>query len=268
MATPKADIRTELDETIDRLERDLRTALDRSEDAERHRDEILAMAGHELRTPLSALLLHLQAIERAGKVDPSRQFSGQELVDRLKTPISQAKKLHEMLDRLLDTSRVRTATIHLQYEAVDLSLLLGGAVARFEAAAQTAGSRIELAAPDCVIAYVDSFRIEQVLSNLISNAVKYGNGSMISVRLRRDQDNAYIEVEDRGIGIAAADQERVFQRYERATSQHRNASMGLGLYILREIVKAHGGEVGVQSTPGKGSLFTVQLPLRRLPETP
>ncbi len=110
-------------------------------------------------------------------------------------------------------------------------------------------------------ALLDRTRLEQIASNLVSNAVKYGRGRPISVRVRAEGARVRLEVEDRGIGIAPGDQERIFGRFERAVSSRNYAGLGLGLWIVRRIVEAHGGTIAVRSAPGEGSTFTMDLPL-------
>ena len=116
-----------------------------------------------------------------------------------------------------------------------------------------------------MIGYFDRMQLEHVVGNLVSNALKYGAGRPVALRLRGDEESAVIEVEDHGIGIAASDLGRVFERFERASGAHREKSLGLGLYIVRNLVEAHGGTIGVRSAPGDGSTFIVTLPRKRLP---
>jgi signal transduction histidine kinase len=125
------------------------------------------------------------------------------------------------------------------------------------------GSELRLEASEPVVGYVDQIRIEQVMTNLISNAIKYGAGKPIAIELTGNGEEAKLTVRDQGIGIAPEAQERIFNRFERATQARAGESLGLGLFITREIVYAHGGEIQVSSEPGKGSTFTVRIPLKR-----
>jgi signal transduction histidine kinase len=131
----------------------------------------------------------------------------------------------------------------------------------FSSAAAAAGSSLVAHAEGQVVGYVDPTRIEQVLGNLIDNAVKFGMGSPIEVDLRADSDAAVISVRDHGPGIALEEQQEIFRRYRRGSAAAGLGGLGLGLHVVREIVESHGGSVGVDARPGKGSTFTVTLPL-------
>jgi signal transduction histidine kinase len=115
-------------------------------------------------------------------------------------------------------------------------------------------------APGEVRCALDPDRMDQVVSNLLSNAVKYGREGPVEVRVRREQDRAVLEVEDHGIGVAPEDQERIFERFERAVPARHFGGIGLGLWIVRQLVEAHGGTIRVRSVPGQGATFTVELP--------
>ena len=224
--------------------------------AVRVRDDFLSIAGHELRTPLSALVLQLDAVRRQLErapldVDKARQRLGKALgaIDRLEALI------HE----LLDVARITAGRMELRREEVDLATVAAEVVERHAEQAARAGSTIALDA-HAARGQWDRLRVEQVVTNLVSNAVKYGAGQPIEVAVAADGDRARIVVRDHGIGIPPEDRARVFERFERAVSDRHYGGLGLGLWISRQIVEAHGGRIAVDDAEGGGSAFTVELP--------
>jgi PAS domain S-box-containing protein len=217
------------------------------------RDEFLSVASHELRTPLTALKLRLQSLQRA---------LHQNEKDRRKIDgaARQCERLERLIEDLLDVSRVTTGHFALELSPCDLVEIVQDAVERSRDEAIAAGSRIDLEACGALTGVWDPIRIEQVVTNLLSNAVKYGEGKPISVVLDGDVESAELCVHDRGVGIAASDLERIFDRFERAGTRRAHGGLGMGLYIAREIVQAHGGSIRVGSTQGEGSQFSVSLP--------
>ncbi|WNG18273.1 sensor histidine kinase [Cystobacter fuscus] len=238
----------------------LRQSLARAEQAVAIRDEFLSVASHELKTPLTPLNLKLQALRRelsaaSPSASPERSLGHIEMAQR------QVKKLVELVDDLLDVSRIGAGRLELHPEKVNLAALLQEVVWRFEPEAARAGSTLELEAPQPLMAWVDPFRFEQVLDNLLSNALKYGAGKPIRVRLEPQEGRALVTVRDEGIGIPSAALERIFHRFERAVSGRHYGGLGLGLYITRKIVESSGGGIVASSAPGQGATFTVDLPL-------
>jgi PAS domain S-box-containing protein len=222
-------------------------------EAVRARDEFLSVASHELRTPITTIGLQAEVLSRAVRDDAPR------LAERCVVIQRQAERLEKLVATLLEVSRIATGRISLQLEPVDL-----GDVAR-EVATETAswapaGQQIGVEAAPAVVGTWDRLRLVQIATNLVSNAVKYGEGKPILVRVRTEDEAAVFEVIDEGIGIAAEDRERIFDRFERAVSGHHYGGLGLGLWIVREIVRVLDGTVAVQSEPGTGSKFSVRLP--------
>ncbi|SEM00844.1 Signal transduction histidine kinase [Stigmatella aurantiaca] len=232
----------------------------RAQEAIRVRDDFLSVAAHELKTPLTALRLNLERTlllaQRAGpKVT---------LDNALNASLRQLSRLQQLLDALLDVSRVSSRRLKLEVGTVDLVELARELAQRLEPAARVAEVEFRLELPSEPIVLIgDRLRLEQVLNNLLTNALKYGDGKPVCLRVEEREDMASIQVTDQGIGIAPADQSRIFERFERATTTEQSGSLGLGLYIAREIVSAHGGTITVDSHPGQGSTFQVLLPLRR-----
>jgi signal transduction histidine kinase len=223
--------------------------------AARAREEFLAVASHELRGPLGTLRFAVQLLLRDHRSGSNRSPEA-----RLRIVERQADRLVRLGDALLDVSRITAGRLELAREETDLAELARDAAARLAEEAAEAGSSITCEAPAPVLARVDRARLEQVIQNLLSNAVKYGSGKPVRVTVRAAEGRAHIEVVDQGIGIAGADQERIFGRFERAVSGRNYAGLGLGLWIARHIVEAHGGVIRVASAPGAGSTFTVDLP--------
>ncbi|MBF5045305.1 PAS domain S-box protein [Aggregicoccus sp. 17bor-14] len=227
------------------------------------RDEFLSVASHELKTPLTSLLLRLDSLarqavlERTGQVPlPAAQL------DMLRR---QVRKLSDLVDGLLDVTRIGAGRIQLRLEPVDLGALAREVAARFELQAQRAGGRLEVEVPESVIGQWDRLRLDQVVTNLVSNALKYGAGKPVRLRAVLEPDGAHarLEVQDAGIGIAEEHRARIFGRFERAVSERHYGGLGLGLFITHQLVTALGGSVSVASALGEGSTFSVRLPLAR-----
>jgi signal transduction histidine kinase len=219
------------------------------------REEFLHVASHELRGPIGTLRLTVQLLGR-----DARKGRQENLAERLRVVDRQAGRLARLADMLLDVSRITAGRLELAREPGDLAAAVREVVARLEDEAAEAGVEIHLDAPGEVRCAFDAARMEQVVSNLLSNAVKYGREAPVAVRVRDGGGRAIVEVEDHGIGIAPEDQERIFDRFERAVSARHFAGIGLGLWIVRQLVEAHGGTIRVRSAPGEGATFTVELP--------
>ena len=220
------------------------------------RDEFLSIASHELRTPLTPLQLLLQRM----LVGPQR-LTAEELKSALQRSERQVQRLAALTENLLDVSRISSGGLKLNRETVDLAQTAHEVGERFRDAAARAGSQLEVRAEGPIVGNWDSLRVEQVLTNLVTNAMKYGNGQPIALTVEQRGDAAHVEVRDHGIGIDPRKQARIFDRFERAVSPRSYGGLGLGLYIARQIVEAHAGTIRVQSAEGEGSLFTVELPL-------
>ena len=219
--------------------------------AVRIRDDFLSLASHELNTPLTPLKLQLDVIARSSGANAFREHLEVSLrqVDRIKTLVAQ----------LLDVSRIGAGRLLLEPQPVDLAELTRAVVARF--AAQPEAPPIEVVVEARPAGAWDLFRLDQVITNLISNALKYGGGKPVEVTVGLDGAWARLSVVDHGIGVAAGEQERIFGRFERAVPARNYAGLGLGLWIVRQVVEASGGTVSVESALGEGARFTVRLPL-------
>jgi signal transduction histidine kinase len=217
------------------------------------RDDFLSIAGHELRTPLAAMLLQIQSTHRFAR----KEGAPPRVVERLEKANASGCRLQTLVDQLLDVSRIRSGRLTLEPERTDLVELAREVVARH---ADT-GSALSVEAPEELVGLWDRSRLDQVVTNLVSNAIKYGEGKPVEVRLSRVAERAVLRITDRGIGIPEAEQQKIFERFERAAGAKEYAGLGLGLWITKQVVAASGGTIEVKSAPGNGTTFTVTLPL-------
>jgi PAS domain S-box-containing protein len=224
------------------------------------RDEFVAIATHELRTPLSALQLQLASLQRA--LDRGQPLPPERLHQGLASARRQADRLNHLISHLFDVARISAGRLELEREEVDLTALAHRLLGRMEDVLVTAGCEPVVHAGGPVVARVDKLRVEQVLMNLLSNAMKYAPGQPVELSVEQEDGHAVIAVRDWGPGIPRDAQGRVFERFERASGTHAQASLGLGLYISRQIARAHGGELSVEEPPsGPGARFVLRLPL-------
>jgi signal transduction histidine kinase len=222
------------------------------------RDQFLAVASHELKTPLTALMLVVSGVERTLERLPAAPPLMRSKIEVLSR---QARRLDQLVTNLLDVARIEAGRLHVHIEDVDLCAIVREVAERHEQHAARAGCSVDVTAGEPVTGAWDRSRLDQVVSNLLSNAIKYGAGKPISVAVEANGHTARLSVSDHGIGIAPGDHERVFQRFERAIEKGFSG-MGLGLWITREIVTRLGGSIRVDSRLGEGARFTVELPLR------
>jgi signal transduction histidine kinase len=174
----------------------------------------------------------------------------------------QIKAMMRLIDDMMDVARIRSNRLSIRNGEVELSALLARVVDGLSNQAVAAGSSITLHASNAVTGLWDEFRIEQVVINLATNALRYGEGKPVEISLTRQPDGACIIVRDQGRGISPPDQQRIFEQFERIANHDGTGGLGLGLYITRQLVEAHGGTIRVESKLGEGSVFTVWLPLQ------
>lgn len=229
----------------------------RLQDAVRARDEFLSIASHELKTPITALALYLDALLRRREGEPE---AAPALRDRVEGARRQVRRLTHLVNDLLDVSRLSAGRLDLDLQQVDLAALVREVVERHRREALAAGCAVEVAAPSPVVGLWDRSRLDQVATNLLSNAIKYGKGRPIRIEVGAEGGRARLAVTDHGVGVDPADHERIFQRFERAASPHDFGGLGLGLWIVREILVRVGGTVRVDSRAGAGACFVVELP--------
>jgi signal transduction histidine kinase len=230
-----------------------------SEAAVQARDDFLAIASHELRTPLTALRLLADRLvrrsSRSGEAEPTDNGD-----DRILILHRQVARLSTLVDNLFEMSRLTAGRPALDRQPTAVAPLLRQLLTRYAPVARTQKCELQLEASEDVVAELDANRLEQVLTNLLSNAVKFGAGKPIRVSLHVRTGCFSIAVRDEGIGIALPDQRRIFERFERASSTRNYGGLGLGLWICRRVIEEMGGTIAVDSRPGAGATFTVELP--------
>jgi signal transduction histidine kinase/PAS domain-containing protein len=228
-------------------------------EAVKARDVFLSVASHELKTPLTSLRLQTQSMAR-----DLRRAEDSALVRTISPKVDaveqQLRRLTELVNGLLDVSRITGQKLQLFPERTDLTALTEEVAHRFHPVLAKTGCEMRLDLAGEVFGTWDRLRLDQVITNLLSNAVKYGAARPIEIVLREDGRRARLTVRDEGIGIASEDQNRIFERFERAVAETHVPGFGMGLWIAREIVEAHAGHIVVESAPGRGSRFTVELP--------
>jgi signal transduction histidine kinase/CheY-like chemotaxis protein len=229
-----------------------------AEDAIQARDDFLCVASHELRTPLTPLKLHIEALRRA--TTQATEISPERLLERVGKMDRQCTRLERLVDHLLDVSRISAQTMKLELEAMDLVETVREIVEQTRDEAGSCGPEIRFAVTEPVWGSWDRLRVEQVVSHLLSNAMKYGAGEPIDVSVVEEPGVVRLLVKDRGGGIPAGQQERIFGRFERAASTRNAGGLGLGLWIVNQIAAAHGGVVRVDSKPNAGATFSFELP--------
>lgn len=228
----------------------------------RLREDFIAIAAHELKTPLTSLKLQLsllnqlalQAREQALCVPPDR------LVLKTETMNRQLGRLDGLIENLLDLSRAVAGRLVLDYEDTSLKAVVEEVLERFAENAVKAQCPVTMTAEGACEGVWDRQRLDQIVTNLLSNALKYGSGKPVELQLRCHGDTVSLKVKDLGIGISPEDHGRIFERFERAVSSQHFGGFGLGLWIVKQLVTAMGGTISVQSTPGQGSEFIVHLP--------
>jgi signal transduction histidine kinase len=225
------------------------------------RDEFLMMATHELKTPVTPLSLQLDTFLHLFESGAYKDIDPARLVRMLRTSRGQVERLARLINELIDVSRLSSDKLKLDFTDVDLNELTHKVVNDFSEEIKRSGSEVKITHKDLIKGTWDPFRLEQVLINLLINSLKYGVGKPIEITLSQSSDKAKLEIADQGIGISEADHDRIFKRYERAVSSKNFSGLGLGLYISQEIVSLHNGNISVQSKPGTGSRFMVELPL-------
>jgi signal transduction histidine kinase len=226
------------------------------------RDEFLSIASHELRTPLTSLSMELQMLARGVEKLPASE--PQERVAQLSSKsLKHVIRLTQLLDELLDLTRIQVGKFEVNQVAGDLVPMLRDVVAKFSFEASEKGTLITIKTPHRMVTAFDPVKLEQVITNLISNAIKYGSGTPVEVALTETSEEVQIIVTDHGSGIPLELQEKVFQRFERVDSDPNVKGLGLGLYISHQIVEAHGGKLTVESICEPKNLsftsFTVHL---------
>ena len=234
-----------------------RMRLAQAGEAIRLRDEFLSIASHELKTPLTALQLQLQLLSNNDQL----RAMGEKLTTNVDRARRLAERLGQLVEALLDVSRIATGQLTLNLESFEIGEVAREIAERMRDSATAARCALSVEVSGPIQGRWDRLRIEQVLMNLISNSIRYAAGQPIQVSVTREQNDAVIEVRDRGPGIPEAELSRIFERFERAASPRHYGGMGLGLYVAREIAEAHGGTIVARNLPQGGACFRVRLPI-------
>jgi two-component system, OmpR family, sensor kinase len=238
---------------------ELRQLVAELRDSVRARDDFIAIAVHELRNPMAPMLgiaqLALTTARNAGDTCPPRVTA---LLERMQ---GVAQTFIKRATQLLDVSRIETGNLRLEPAVTDLSALVNSIAQRYDAAAARGRSALHLDVENKVAGLLDRLAVEQVIENLLSNALKFGMGQPVTLRLRLEGQLARLEVQDRGIGMNLDQQKRIFERFEQVMAQHRGGGFGIGLWVASRLVAAMDGRISVSSLPGEGATFTVRLPL-------
>ncbi len=226
------------------------------------RERLISVAAHELRGPICSLRLCIQALRRADAKRASEGKPGSatrlmDIIDR------EERRLARLIDDLLDMARVRSGQLVLDLEYVDLCGVLQDVTTRMSMEAERAGCTLQVDAAASLVGHWDRARLDQVVTNLLGNAIKFGEGRPITISASSSPDGsiARLSVTDNGVGIAPGQQQQIFEPFKRAAGPNRYKGLGLGLYIVRNIVNQLGGSLAVKSAPGLGATFTVELPL-------
>lgn len=227
------------------------------------RDEFLSIASHELRTPMTPLKLQIQSLISHIPKKTLYTLSEDRLQRMAETMDRSISRLSLLVDNLLDVSRLNAKKLTLNYEEFSINELIREVIKRFKSQITVSGSTVQFLEYRQVVASLDRLRIDQVIVNLLTNAIKYGNNNPIEIMLTQNSDFVVITFADKGKGIAADNLSLIFEIYERAHTKSDVGGLGLGLYITKQIVEAHGGTISVSSEMDKGSIFTVKLPLTR-----
>ena len=227
------------------------------------RDEFLSMAAHELRTPITPLNLQMQLFIKMYKDGSIANVPTERIVRLLQTSQTQVVRLSRLVGELVEVSRIKAERLDLKRETVELVSLAEGVLTSFTEEIKRTSCEIKFEASGPVHGEWDPFRLEQVMINLLTNALKYGPGRPVEIRIWSESGKAFFEIRDYGIGIDEADHTRIFERFERASSSQHYGGLGLGLYIACKIARLHDGDIRVESRLGEGAKFTVELPLSK-----
>jgi predicted ATPase/signal transduction histidine kinase len=227
------------------------------------RDQFLSTASHELRTPITSLKLTIESMLHGAGAKPLP--SPATYSDRLRRILHSTNRLEHLVNELLDVTRIEQGQAALSLAEMDLGALVREVVEHFEFDLARAGCQVSVACPSPIVGVWDASSLEQVVTNLLGNAIKFGAGHAIEVVVRDTGQFVELQVTDHGIGIDADRVPKIFDRFERAVSSTHYGGLGLGLYLARVIVEGHGGTITVASRVGEGTTFTVRLPRRAAP---
>ncbi|MDO8638228.1 MAG: HAMP domain-containing sensor histidine kinase [Candidatus Daviesbacteria bacterium] len=228
------------------------------------RDQFLSIISHELKTPLTVMLLNLHSLSKSIQSDSLASFSIHELVKVLKNSEQQIKWLSSMVNDLLNVSLITTGRMDLKLENTDLVAITKQVIQSFSEMLKREKNKVKIQTKSAVVGKWDKLRLEQAITNLISNAIKYGNGKPIEIKISKSGNQGKFIIKDQGIGISSHDQRVIFDLFKRVSGPDEyKKGLGVGLFITSQIVKIHGGKIKVFSIPAKGATFTIELTLKK-----
>jgi signal transduction histidine kinase/PAS domain-containing protein len=239
---------------LEKLSDDLKSAV-------RARDEFLSIASHELKTPLTSLKLQSQIFKRSVQKGDLRVYEKDRVDAIVDQTDKQTARLTRLVDDMLDISRIRSGQLTINKEDFSFCDLVKETIERLSCQFSNNKAIPKLEHECEIIGHWDKLRIEQVVTNLLTNAIRYGAGKPVNIRVEAVKDNVLLSVQDQGIGMDKKSQKKIFDRFERVVNANEVSGLGLGLFISKKIVLAHGGKIWVESELGKGSTFFVELPL-------
>jgi signal transduction histidine kinase len=249
-------------EALEQSRRELRATQAELERSLKMRDDFMSMVAHELRTPLNTLFLETQL--RGMQLDRGNLAAFNE--DLLRRMVArdgrQIQSMIRLINDMVDVSRIRSGKLSIRPAQTELAGLLGRIVSDLAQRTEAAGGTIALEAPQPVEGVWDEFRVEQIIINLLTNALRYGGSKPVTITLSQGDGRAQIVVRDQGVGISQEDQVRIFYPFERAGTKDVRDGLGLGLYIARQLAESHGGTLEVDSAPDQGAAFSLTLPLQ------
>ncbi len=239
---------------------EVKELLEQQAKALKQRDEFLHIASHELKTPLTSLKIQVQLRKKLLEKNDPGVYSPESVTNLVNITDKQIRRLTRLVEDMLDITRIQGGQLTLNTEKIEFENLVKEVISNFDEEFRRAGCELRSEIAGGLTINGDRYRLEQVVTNLLSNALKYGNGCPVDVKASKDGKAIRLSVKDQGIGIDSTSQERIFERFERAVSPSSIGGLGLGLYITRQIVELHHGKIYLESTVGKGSEFILEFP--------
>jgi PAS domain S-box-containing protein len=245
-----------------KIEQDKKNEQEALTKALRVRDEFISVCSHELKTPITSMMLQFEFADRFRKKGDSRVYTKEAVDRRISLSLKQLHRMSKLIDDMLDVSKISKSKIDFEMTKVRIDILINEVIEKFKEQLESLKIEIhfDIQSSDCLV-LGDTDRLDQVFSNLINNAIKYGNGSPILITLIKLATGIIsISISDKGEGIDSAKLQDIFKQFERATDNMKISGLGLGLFISNKIVEAHHGRIVVESEKGEGATFTVELP--------